>query len=39
MTKVTPKITLLRVGSAKSLTRAASDGTIKESGDNQRYFV
>jgi hypothetical protein len=39
MTRLTPRIALLRVGSAKALTRSAADGTIKESGDNQHFYL
>ncbi|AAK24678.1 hypothetical protein EIB18_14385 [Caulobacter vibrioides] len=39
MTPTTPRPTLLRLGAAKTLTRSLEDGTIKEAGSSQYYFV
>ncbi|WP_184717268.1 hypothetical protein [Caulobacter sp.] len=39
MTPNTPRITLLRLGAAKSLTLSIEEGTIKEAGSSQYYFV
>lgn len=39
MTSTTPRVALLRLGAAKSLTRSIEEGTIKEAGSSQYYFV
>lgn len=39
MTFINPRLTLLRLGAAKILTRSIEEGTIKEAGSSQYYFV
>lgn len=39
MSPVTQKLVLLRVGSAKDLTRSIDDGMLREGGSSQQYYV
>ncbi|MBQ1563582.1 MULTISPECIES: hypothetical protein [unclassified Caulobacter] len=39
MTSITPRLILLRLGAAKALTLSIEEGTIKEAGSSQYYFV
>lgn len=39
MSTISPSLVLLRLGAAKALTLSIEEGTIKEAGSSQYYFV